>query len=212
MRRLMCILLLMPVFAQLQAQVAWDLKKDKNGIKVYTAKQGNSNFKSVKVECTVNAKFPQLIAALFDIDKHHEWVYNTKSAKLLKKISDSELVYYSEVTAPWPCSNRDFVAHLKVSERSPGILIIESHAEPGNVEYKKNCVRILVSDSYWTITAVSNNTLKLDYVIRFDPGGSVPAWLINLFITEGPYETFKNLQERVHLSEYQNAHYSFIRE
>jgi hypothetical protein len=198
--------------AQMQAQTVWEQKKDKNGIKVFTANQGNSNYKSVRVECTVNAKFSQLIAFLFDIEKHKEWVYNTKSAQLCKRVSDSELIYYSEVTAPWPFSNRDFVAHLKVSQRSPGLLTIESHAEPGYLPYKKSCVRILNSDSYWTITAQSNNTLKLDYVIRFDPGGSIPAWLINLFITEGPYETFKNLRERVKSPAYQNAHYSFIRE
>ncbi len=212
MFRIIFILLLMPVFVQVHAQNAWELRKDKNGIKIFTARQNNSNYRLVKVECMVEAKLSQLIALLFDIDKHHEWVYDTKSSAVCKKLSDSEMLYYSEVSVPWPFCNRDFVAHLKVCEKSPRVLSIESHAEPDYLCNKKNCVRVRTSDSYWTITSLSDHSLKIEYIIKFDPGGAIPGWLINMFITDGPYETFKNLKERVHASSYQNAHYSFIKE
>lgn len=212
MHRLSCIVLLMHVSLMIHAQAVWELKKDKNGIRIYTAKQSNSNYKCLKVECLMEAKFSQIIAVLFDIDKHYEWVYNTKSSEICRKVSDSELIYHSQVNAPWPFSNRDLIAHLKVKERSPQMLTIESHAEPAYMPCKKNCIRIRASDSYWTITAVNNNSIKVEYVIQFDPGGTVPAWLINMFVTDGPYETFKKLKERVHSPDYRNVHYSFIRE
>jgi len=210
MKRIIVISVLLFVCIDMQAQAVWDLKKDKNGIKIYTANQDNSNFKSIKVEFSVDANFSQLLAVLFDIDKHHEWVYNTKSSELCKKVSDSELIYYSQVSSPWPFSNRDFIAHLKVKKRSADVLTIESHTEPDYRACTGNCVRIRTSDSYWTITSVGANSLKIEYVIKFDPAGSVPAWLINMFVTEGPYVTFKNLKDRVHSPVYQNAHYSFV--
>jgi hypothetical protein len=30
-----------------------------------------------------------------------------------------------------------------------------------------------------------------------DPAGSLPNWMVNLFITKGPYETFVKLREEV---------------
>ena len=33
------------------------------------------------------------------------------------------------------------------------------------------------------------------YIFEIDPGGSVPAWFVNMFADKGPYETFKQLAE-----------------
>jgi hypothetical protein len=33
------------------------------------------------------------------------------------------------------------------------------------------------------------------YIFEIDPGGSTPAWLVNMFADKGPYETFKQLGE-----------------
>jgi hypothetical protein len=46
--------------------------------------------------------------------------------------------------------------------------------------------------------------VNVEYTLFADPGGSVPAWLINLFITKGPMESFKKLKE--HLAQPVNAH------
>jgi hypothetical protein len=193
------------------AQQRWDLKKDKSGIKIYTASQVNSDYKCVKVECIIDCNFSQLLAVLFDIEKHHEWVCNTRSCELCKKVSDSELIYYSQISTPWPFSNRDFIAHLKVKQVSDAVLAIESHTEPEYKPCTKNCVRVKTSDAYWTITSLASASLKVEYIIKFDPGGTMPPWLINLFITEGPYQTFSKLKERVQAPQYRNAHFSFIK-
>ena len=181
-------------------------------MKIYTATEDNSNHKSVKVECTVTAKFAQVIAVLFDLDKQHEWVYNNKSSKLLKKVSDNELIYYSEVNVPWPGTNRDFIAHLKVTQPSQDVVSIESHSEPNFVPEKDGLVRVKSSHSNWKLMALGNSRVKIEYTIQFDPGGSVPAWLTNMFVTKGPFETFDKLQDRINMPAYQNAHFDFIKQ
>jgi len=190
----------------------WKLKKETRTMKIFTTNEDNSSYKSVKVECTVNAKFAQVIAALFDLDRQHEWVYNNKSSKLLKHVSDNELIYYSEVNVPWPCTNRDFIAHLKVTQPAPDVVNIESHSEPNYLPEKDGLVRVKSSSSHWVLTAIGNNQLKIEYTIQFDPSGSVPAWLTNAFVTKGPYETFDKLQDRINMSAYQNATFSFIKQ
>ncbi len=200
------VLLLMSWYAD--ANLAWTLSREKDGIKIFTAKVDNSAVKAVKVECMVNAKPFALLALLLDVNHNYEWVYKIKSSKLLKTISDRELIYYAVIATPWPFTNRDMIAHLKVSRTSDKVIEIASQAEPGYIPEKCDHTRIKASNSHWTITTAGENLLKVEYQIQFNPGGNIPAWLINMFITEGPYETFKKLKEQVSAPAYQRMQFN----
>ena len=194
------------------AQTDWHLKRDEDGIKVYTAATPNSDFKSIKVECTVNARLSQLIAFLLDVDKQPDWVYNSKHTQLLKKIAPNEFVFYSEVSVPWPCTNRDYIAHLLITQVSPQLLTIDSHTEPNLLPEKDGIVRIKNSVAHWEITSINATTQKIVYTVRFDPAGAIPAWLTNMFVAKGPFETFQKLRTNVSNPAYQNAHVDFLKE
>jgi len=210
MRQIIMILFLSLAGTAASAQFNWQLRKDEDGVKVYTSSTANSNFNSIKVECTVKATQSQLIAFLLDISRQHEWVYNTKSSHLLKTIRPNELIFYSEVSVPWPCTNRDYIAHFTINQVSQQLLTIDSHAEPGLLPAKPGLVRVQKSVAHWEVTTTAGGLLIV-YTLQFDPGGSVPAWLTNLFVTKGPLQTFRKLKEEVSLPEYQNAHFDFIK-
>lgn len=209
MRQLLFIVLIC-LAGRVCAQQKWQLKKDDDGIKVYTANTENSNFKSIKVECLVKATATQLIAFLLDVTRQHEWVYGTKSTTLLKTIRPNELVFYSEVSVPWPCTNRDYISQLTINQVSPQLVTIDAHAEPNFLPVKPGLVRVQKSVAHWEITPTPLGSLIV-YTLQFDPGGSVPAWLTNLFVTKGPYETFQRLRAEVAKPAYQNAHVDFIK-
>jgi hypothetical protein len=61
----------------------------------------------------------------------------------------------------------------------------------------KNVVRVPASYSKMTLTPIGNSRLKVEYFIEVDPGGQMPAWVVNLVSTQAPYETFKNLMDRL---------------
>jgi hypothetical protein len=212
MKQIITIFLLLSMFSAANASPEWKLRKENDHMKIFTAASEQSAFKLVKVECTVKGTFSQVIAVLFDIQKHKEWVFNDKSSKLLKQVKSNELYYYSEVNVPWPCSNRDYIADIKVNQPSRDVVIIESHAIPDFIAEKEGIVRIKSSSAKWTMKSIGNNMLKIDYEIQFDPGGTVPAWLINMFVTKGPYETFERLQERMQRPVYHNVRFDFIKE
>ena len=194
------------------AQPEWHLKKDEDGIKVYTGETPNSNFKSIKVDCIVNARVSQLIACLCDMSIQTEWVYNSKNAKLIKKIKDNEFAFYSEVNVPWPGTHRDYIAHITITQPTPKQTFIDSHSEPNLVPEKEGLVRVQKSTAHWELTPINSTSVRIVYTLAFDPAGAVPAWLINLFLTKGPFETFKQLKEEVKKPAYQNAHFDFIKE
>src|SRR5882672_2117586 len=104
--------------------VAWDsvaqkdceLKLNKDSIKVFTCVKEDSKFKSVRSTFELNSSLSQLAAMVLDIDRLGDWQYKTLSAKLLKRVSERELIYYTEVAAPVLTSNRDFVIRLTLNQ------------------------------------------------------------------------------------------------
>ena len=47
--------------------------------------------------------------------------------------------------------------------------------------------------------------------MQVDPGGSVKAWIANMFTSDSPYETLKGFREVISDAKYQNKTYDFIR-
>jgi hypothetical protein len=78
----------------------WELKKNADGIKVYTADKAGSNIKAIKVLCTLNASPDQLIRYLMNAKAHEQWVYSTKQSYMIKQVSEGHMIYYSEITMP----------------------------------------------------------------------------------------------------------------
>ncbi|MBZ4171030.1 hypothetical protein JYG45_24340, partial [Escherichia fergusonii] len=66
--------------------------------------------------------------------------------------------------------------------------------KPTYLPEKKNIVRIQQSSGKWLISPLNNGLTRIEYVLQVDPGGWLPAWLVNLFAARGPYESFKNLR------------------
>jgi hypothetical protein len=192
------------------AEPLWRLKKVEDGISIYTAHTENSNFKLLKVEVTVEANINQLLAFLMDIEKQPEWVYSTKISNIVEVIAPNELIFYSEANLPWPCSNRDYIAHFVINQPKPGHVTIDSRTDPDKLPRKKGLVRVPKSIAHWDITSISNHEQKIVYTLHFDPGGVLPAWLVNLFITKGPGYTFQHLRQGVLNPQYKNATFPFI--
>ncbi len=194
-----------------KGQEAWNLRKDKNGIKVFSRNVAGFKFNELKVESLFEGKMSQMVALVLDANSQKEWAYKTIKSEILKRNSESDLIYYAEVEAPWPFGNRDFVLHLNV-QQNPQSKTVTINVEIVNdfLPKKKDIVRVKYFSATWVITPVNSHQFKLNYRIQVDPGANIPAWLANLFSTNAPYESFMHLNERIKLPQYENAHPSFI--
>ena len=193
------------------AQNNWTLASQHEGILVYTRPMANSKIKAIKVTSAVNATITQLVATILDIQTCDEWVYHSKKNVLIKQNSPLDLIYYSELSVPWPVENRDYVVHIQ-AEQDPQtkVVTINSPCIPGYMEEKDGIVRISHSVGRWTITPMGKNQVRAEYLLEVDPMGTIPAWLTNLFATKGPLETFRQLKVHVQNNVYKNARYAQI--
>ena len=194
------------------SQADWTLKLNKDGIKVYTKNLDNSPFKAIKTICTLQTTLSRLAVVLLDIKGGVDWVYATKKCDVLKQISPLEYIYYSEIEVPWPASNRDFIVRVKLTQdEKTKAITVDGENKPGYLPENKNIVRIQRSDAKWFIVPLPNGQVRVEYILQVDPGGNVPSWLINMFATRGPYESFRNLREQVKKATYNNMNLPAIK-
>ncbi|TDX01527.1 START domain-containing protein [Dinghuibacter silviterrae] len=180
------------------AQKDWVLHDQHEGISIYTRTFPDSKFKAIRVKCRVNTTLSRLVAVILDVNTARQWVYGTKSAVLLRQVSPSELFYYSVIELPWPVNNRDFIAHLTVSQDpQTSVVTIDGPTLPTYMPPKQGIVRVPTGEGHWVLTPLGGGVVAIDYILRTDPGGNLPAWLVNLFVTKGPLQTFAALQKQL---------------
>ena len=180
------------------AQTSWTLKSNKDSIKTFTAPQPGSSINAIRVECTMNAGLIPLLATIINVAEYPKWVFGTKLAYLVKEATPNELYYYSEINFPWPAANRDFVSHLVIKQnRQTKVVTIAAENVSGYVKEKKGVVRIEESVAKWVLTPLNSNQVLVNYELSVNPGGTLPAWIINPFSSKGPVETFKQLRKQI---------------
>ena len=193
------------------SQDGWTLKKDKSGIKVFARKTAASKFNELKVECIFDGRISQLAAVLLDVNSQYQWVYKTSVSSMLKKVSATEVYFYAVTEVPWPFDDRDMVIHMNLKQNTANkTLTVLAKNVNGFLPAKEKMVRLKYSNAVWTVTPISNKQYKIDYRVQIDPGEGLPIWLLNLFSSDGPYESFKNLKEKVKLPPYAFAKFPFI--
>ena len=212
-RKTAVLLIALSFCGRIFGQEDWKLNTSKEGMSVYTKVFPDSKFKAIKVELLLDATLSQLVAVVMDVNTGVDWVYATKSSVLLKRVSANSVIYYSEVKLPWPIHNRDFIAELTTTQdAATRVVTIYGPVVPDYVPVKKDIVRVRKSEGKWVITPVAKGRIKVEYTIRLDPGGDLPAWLFNLFVTKGPAESFENLKLQLKKPQYANVHLPFITE
>jgi hypothetical protein len=174
----------------------WKLVKQKNGIGVYTSPGGHDGLKLIKATAEITGSLQRVKQIFTDISIQKEWVYGTRKSYLVKKQDENSLLYYNETGLPWPANNRDVVIRM-VMEEGPALksLVIRQESEKSTFPANKGLVRVQHLSGKWIFTETGNKKLKAVYYLDIDPGGSLPAWIVNLFIAKGPYETFVKLQQ-----------------
>lgn len=190
----------------------WQLKKFENGIAVYTRNAKNSSFKELKSVTSVKSSLKSVVALLNDWDSYPKWVYKCGKSSTLKRINEKEVIHYQNVVAPWPVDNRDFIVHVKLEQdEKTKTVTITSISKHDYIPVIPDHVRIKEFTASWTLIPLKDGTTEIIYQLSVNPGGNIPAWLVNLAVVDGPYETLTHLKKMVIQEKYQKAIINYIK-
>ena len=92
----------------------------------------------------------------------------------------------------------------KMSTPASSTVQIRSRAVPDLLPEKKGHIRVAMVDSRWDLKPLPGNLVEVSYFLHSDPGGQIPAWLINSMVIDQPFNTLRNLRDILKELPYKN--------
>ena len=187
----------------------WDLKKDKNKIKVYTRHVEGSGLKAIKATTTFNCNLETCVAVLKDIPHLVELFPDCERTEKVSQ-TETEQIHYLHLNAPWPVTDRDatFILKYDYNPESRSVVVL---ADVINDQYdvQNGLIRLTKGTGTWTFTQTENG-IELIYLFHGEPGGNIPDWLANSVVEDNPFEMLENFHHLIGMSRYHGKSYSFI--
>lgn len=208
---LLCIACVFLSFSQKSQSSDWQLKKFENGITIYTRATETSKYKELKAIFQIKSSLSSIIALLNDVETYPQWVYRCETSKVLKKKSEQNLIRYQTIVAPWPVDNRDVVVEVHTYQDPKTKIVYQKVTPlPDYSPQLKGHVRIREFRATWTLKPLKNGIVEVEYELLVNPAGAIPAWIVNMALVDGPYETSMRMKERILYEKYQKTNYPFI--
>jgi len=175
------------------SQESWELKKDKNDIKIYTKDYPDSKFKEYRAEMTIKTSLETVKQIILDSDGLKDWNFKTSKSSLIKKTNDNHYTIYLYNDMPWPILNRDHVSDVIVTYPDKKSVLINIQPNNNILAETDGVVRITNFKGYWLLKETDKG-IFIKHQLFGDPGGGVPSWLVNMQLVKSPYTSFTNLK------------------
>lgn len=173
----------------------WELKKSEDNIDIYTRDVEESSLKEFKATTIFkNVSMEEVLKQVYEAPQYNENSDFGTSYFMKDLSSDSERYFYYSEKLPWPIQNRDVVTLLSLEEQTPDKILLSIKAIPNLISPKDKTIRISDLKGFWLLEKHSSG-IKATQQIYMDPGGSVPAFIVNSLIVKGPLKTFSSLKK-----------------
>jgi len=176
----------------------WEFIKEKNGIKMYTAKDPKTSFKLFRGEATLNTQMDKVTNMVGNVKNVEWWDKSVREINVIEYVEGKNIKYHLVYDVPWPFSDRDLCVESKITDDPvTGKRVIYSVPLPDVVPEKPGVIRIKNYWQRWIIQPLDKNKIHVILEGYVDPGGSVPAWLYNMVITDTPLKVIMGIKTRV---------------
>jgi len=171
---------------------SWELKKQQNGIEVYTQDVKNSKYDEFKAVMDVDVPFSKVKSVLLDFENYPKW------QKKIENIEVKDEYMLKEIDFPFPLSNRFAFYKIDITKGMNFIQIkltsIPYSRLPEKIkkEFKKpSCVEM--KDNVLLKAEKTDKGVRVTYAANVDPKGA-PAFIFNSKIVGAAYDTLENLK------------------
>ncbi|MDP4281706.1 MAG: START domain-containing protein [Bacteroidota bacterium] len=176
----------------------WTFIKERNGIKIYTRIEKNSDLKSFRGEAILHTTMEKLSMYIGNVKNVDWWDENLKEINVLSFETDKRIRYYLVYHVPWPLTDRDLCVEAKITvDPLTGEKVVFAKPLPNVIPEKPGRVRIKNYWQKWDLKPIGNNLIHVTLEGFVDPGGNIPAWLYNMVITETPLKIMNGIKSRV---------------
>ncbi len=178
----------------------WHLAYEADGINIYKRVTEGSKFLEFKAEGDLHGAISEYVSVILNTDGHPIWAPRCLEAREVDKINDGELIMHAVYAGVWPTADRDYTARMFITSK-PNLPIVRVDIErvepPDLPPVATDRVHIPHLKSYWIFEQISPGFTHVELRAHVDPGGWIPAWLVNWGYRKIPYQFLKNLESQV---------------
>ena len=192
------------------AEAGWNKIGESKGIVGYTRATPKSSVDQMKGVGIVDASVAAIEALIRDVPSQTEYMYKCKEAGVatapeLKGSADSVYVY-NVTDMPMPVNDRDAVVRADYTiDKATGTVYVhvESVKSTYKMDNKKVRMPLVVVD--YTLVPKGPDKTEVTYVALADPGGNLPAFVVNLLTKNLSIQTIAGIREMVKKDKYKNV-------
>jgi len=174
----------------------WELKKNKDGIKIYTREVEGSPIHEFKGVTRVNVPIETLRRFYETPENFCRWMDRCKDSELLEKQSAEAWIMYLHLSMPWPVMDRDIVMlRTRSKDATTGDYFYSIDHFPDFYPEQAGRVRMPYMIGGWHFTPVNDNLVEISFQQHVNAGGFIPSWIANQLVVDIPYRTLSKLKK-----------------
>jgi uncharacterized protein YlbG (UPF0298 family) len=178
----------------ISSDTEWELRKNKNNIKVYTKVHSDATaINEFKALTSFQGKKEDIKKVLMDVENMDKWYDKISDVKVLKRISPTSAIYRLTFDFPLVQDRYTTIKATLTTDANNNIFITTAYEK---INHTPVAEAIFVNDiqSSWNITG-SDGNINIQHIGYMNPAGKLPEWLINSSLTDGPIKTITELKK-----------------
>jgi len=178
----------------------WERVGTDDGITVERRRVDGSNLLEFRGRGVVDAPIAALLATFLDVEHATEWMDQCNGSSIVEDAGERHKIVYNRTHAPWPVADRDAVLDnvLSFDERERRVRLEFSsvtHPRKGAVD---GVVRMPFLRGHWYLwPEAGGRKTRVEYQVHADPGGLLPAFLVNYASKDLPKKTIAGLRAQL---------------
>lgn len=174
----------------------WTLKKNKHGVKVYSAKVPGSAHHAYLAVTEINTNTEKLASIIRNPELCSQWVHRCSESYRHGQEGPNVDLIYTSTDMPFPLKARDTLARISwEAEPVTGIVRAVGHSTNNIMAPTPKHLRIEDATAIWELTPLANGRTQVRSYIHVDPKVKIPTALMNNLTTNVPIKTLKGLRE-----------------
>jgi hypothetical protein len=190
----------------------WQLKKDEEGIQVYTRSVEGFSYKAIRAEVQLQqTRLSSVVALIRNSPECPQWSATCSSATIIEWVSELENFVHTVSELPWPVKDRELVSHVIWSQDPQSLIVtMRGNAVEGKLQASQGNVRITDARIGWEVISLADGSARVTFTAHIDPTSILPGWVSNFLLVDSPFKTLQGLRERVKLEKYRQIDLDYI--
>lgn len=183
---------------------AWETRLDEDGILIQSRLTPGAKYEEFRAEVEIDATVAQAIALLKDTSACTQWLFRCKESRIIRETSTTERIFYQVTSLPFPAKSRDSIFHAAITFEGQASVRVTMTSMPDEIPQTKH-VRVREAFGAYILEPTGDNRLRVTWQQYVDPGGALPAWLVNSLLTDLPFKSLQAFRELVQQPPYLDA-------